>query len=72
MINGDLGGGEVKRLLTITEAAKIIGVTAKTIIRWEKQNKIPKVKRDWRNWRVYDAKVVEELVKFRNRIYDPI
>jgi DNA-binding transcriptional MerR regulator len=45
---------EKKRRLTITEVAQIVGISAKTIVRWEKMGKIKKPKRDWRSWRVYD------------------
>ncbi|MDP3921368.1 MAG: MerR family DNA-binding transcriptional regulator [Candidatus Omnitrophota bacterium] len=39
--------------LTITEVAEKVGVTPKTIVRWEKAGKIRKPKRDWKGWRVY-------------------
>ena len=46
--------GEHKKRMTITEVALIVGISTKTIIRWEKLGKIRKPKRDWRSWRVYD------------------
>jgi len=45
---------EMKRRMTITEVAQIVGISAKTIMRWEKMGKIKKPKRNWRSWRVYD------------------
>lgn len=45
---------ENKKRLTITEVARMVGISAKTIMRWEKLGKIKKPKRDWRSWRVYD------------------
>ena len=45
---------EKKRRMTITEVAQIVGISAKTIMRWEKLGKIKKPKRDWRSWRVYN------------------
>ena len=36
--------------LTITEVAKYIGVTPRTIMRWEKMGKIKRSRRDWRGW----------------------
>ena len=51
--------------ITITEAAEIIGVVPKTIIRWENAGKVRKAARDWRNWRVYSSNDVEELKKFK-------
>ena len=45
---------ETKKRMTITEVAKIVGISAKTIVRWEKMGKIKKPLRNWRRWRVYD------------------
>ena len=53
---------EAKRLLTITEVAQIVGISAKTIMRWEKMGKIKKPKRNWRSWRVYDE---NDLIQIR-------
>lgn len=52
--------------MTITEAAKLVGVCPKTIVRWELTGKVLKAKRDWRGWRVYEKKDVKELIKFSN------
>ena len=54
--------GETKKRLTITEVAQIVGISTKTIIRWEKMGKIKKPKRDWRSWRVYEE---EDLLHIR-------
>ncbi|MCK4917821.1 MAG: MerR family transcriptional regulator [Candidatus Omnitrophica bacterium] len=51
--------------LTITQSARIIGVVPKTIIRWENSGKVRKAKRDWRNWRVYSSKDIDDLKKFK-------
>jgi DNA-binding transcriptional MerR regulator len=53
---------ETKKRLTITEVALIVGISTKTIIRWEKMGKIRKPKRDWRSWRVYEE---EDLLQIR-------
>ena len=55
--------------LTITEAAKLIGVSAKTIIRWEKAGKVKRSKRDFRGWRVFDEKDLKKLKSFRQTIF---
>lgn len=55
--------------MTITETSKIVGVTPRTIMRWEAQKKVKKAKRDWRGWRVYEQKDIKELMKFRNTLY---
>ena len=63
MNNGD---GE---FLTITEAARMIGVSAKTIVRWEKSGKVRRSKRDFRGWRVFDGKDLKKLKAFRETIF---
>ncbi len=49
----------MKELLSITEAAKIVGVSARTIERWEETGK---AKRDYRGYRVYDQYDLEKLI----------
>jgi DNA-binding transcriptional MerR regulator len=53
---------ETKKRMTITEVAQIVGISTKTIVRWEKMGKIKKPKRDWRSWRVYDE---NDLIQIR-------
>ncbi len=52
----------MKELLSITEAAKIVGVSARTIERWEETRKVKKAKRDYRGYRVYDQNDLEKLI----------
>ena len=52
--------------LTITEAAEMVGVVSRTIMRWEATGKVKKAKRDWRGWRFYDSDNIEELKEFHN------
>lgn len=54
--------------MTITDVAERIGVTPKTIVRWEKAGKIRKSKRDWRGWRVYDRDDFRVLKDFKETI----
>ena len=52
--------------LTITQVADQLGVTTKTISRWEKAGKIRPAKRDWRGWRVYspvDLAAMKSLIE---------
>ena len=58
-----------KSRLTITEAAKKVGVVPKTIVRWEQSGKIDKAKRDWRGWRVYSPDEVDQLRSFIETVY---
>jgi protein involved in polysaccharide export with SLBB domain len=56
--------------ITITEVAKAVGVTPRTIMRWEKAGKIRKSKRDWRGWRFYYEEDIEEIKKFVDTCYE--
>ncbi len=60
----------MKQRLTITEVAQIVGVSPKTLTRWEKLGKINKSKRDWRGWRIYDSSEVELIKEFREALFD--
>lgn len=55
--------------LSITEVAKELGVSTKTITRWEKASKIKHAKRDWRGWRVYSHEDLEEMKGFVQTLY---
>ena len=56
--------------LTITAVAKMIGISSKTLARWEKTGKIRKPKRDWRGWRVYEELDVDEIKKFHDTLFE--
>lgn len=58
----------VNERCTITEAAERVGVTTRTIKRWEEAGKVEKAKRDWRGWRVYDNEDIGKLIKFHDVI----
>ncbi|MCM8812095.1 MAG: helix-turn-helix domain-containing protein [Candidatus Omnitrophica bacterium] len=54
---------------TITEVAEKLGVTTKTITRWEKAGKVKQAKRDWRGWRIYSSTDLEELKGLIEAVY---
>ena len=56
--------------MSITEMAKKIGITSKTLMRWEKSGKIKKSKRDWRGWRFYEENDLVEIKGFYETIYE--
>jgi len=60
----------VKQRLTITEVAQMVGLSPKTITRWEKVGKIQKAKRDFRGWRIYDPREVELIKEMREALVD--
>lgn len=57
--------------LTISEIADKVGVSTKTLIRWEKSGKIRQAKRDWKGWRVYFEEDLAEIQKLINTMYEP-
>lgn len=60
----------MKERLTITELAEKVGVSPKTLIRWEKSGKIKKPKRDWKGWRVYEVMEAEAIERIINQVYE--
>jgi DNA-binding transcriptional MerR regulator len=56
--------------LTITDVAKKVGVTPKTIIRWEKAGRINKPKRDWKGWRFYSEDDVSAIQGIVSSVYE--
>jgi DNA-binding transcriptional MerR regulator len=54
--------------MSVTEVAERIGVTPKTIVRWEKAGKVKRSKRDWRGWRIYDKIDFLKLKEFKETI----
>ena len=56
--------------LTITDVAEKIGVTSKTIVRWEKSGKIRKPKRDWKGWRFYSEEDIADIERFVSTVYE--
>lgn len=57
--------------LTISELAKMVGVTPKTIIRWEKSGKIKKPKRDWKGWRIFLEEDITHIQGLVSAVYEP-
>ena len=55
--------------LSITKIAEELGVSAKTITRWEKAGKIKRAKRDWRGWRVYSPQELDEMKNLVQTVY---
>ena len=55
--------------MTITDVAEKLGVTPKTIVRWEKAGKINPSKRDWRGWRVYERDDFKKLKDFKDSVF---
>ena len=60
----------IENRMTITDVAKDLGVTPRTIMRWEKSGKIKKCRRDWRGWRFYLPTDLQEIKTFYESAYD--
>jgi adenine-specific DNA-methyltransferase len=56
--------------MTISEVASIVGISTKTLARWEKMGKIRKPKRDWRGWRVYEEEDLSEIKRFHETLVE--
>jgi DNA-binding transcriptional MerR regulator len=56
--------------MTITEVADMVGISPKTIVRWEKIGKIRKAKRDWRGWRVYSEEDLTDIKHFHETVVE--
>ena len=56
--------------MTITEVAAIVGISPKTIVRWEKVGKVRRAKRDWRGWRIYESTDLAHIKSFRETIVE--
>ena len=59
----------MKVRMTITEVAEAIGISPKTLARWEKVGKIRRPKRDWRGWRVYDEQDLADIKQFHETLF---
>ncbi len=52
-------------MLSTLEAAKRIGVSKSTLLRWLDEGLVDDVERDWRGWRVWRSGDVERVKAFR-------
>ena len=60
----------MRKRMTITEVAGLVGISPKTLARWEKVGKIKKPKRDWRGWRVYDESDLTHIKEFHETVFE--
>jgi len=52
-------------MLSTVEAAKRIGVSKSTLLRWLDDGLVDDVERDWRGWRVWRSRDVERVKAFQ-------
>lgn len=60
----------MRKRLTITEVAGMVGISSKTLARWEKVGKIRKPKRDWRGWRIYEESDVDQIKEIHEAVFE--
>ena len=52
-------------MFSTVEAAKFVGVSKNTLLRWLDEGLINDVQRDWRGWRVWTRKDIERIKAFQ-------
>lgn len=50
-----------KAKYSAAEICRMFDVTKTTLFKWEKEGKLPKVKKDWRGWRVFTDDNIKEI-----------
>ena len=56
---------EVTTLFSTSQAAKHIGVSKNTLLRWLDEGLTGDVERDWRGWRIWQQEDIERIKAFR-------
>jgi DNA-binding transcriptional MerR regulator len=59
-----------KRVYKTSEVCEIFDISKATLFRWEKEGLISSVGRDWRNWRLYSSRTIEEIKDIISRRTD--
>ena len=55
---------EINGNYRINDICKMFDISKPTLYKWEKEGKISPPERDWRGWRVYSQRNIEEIRKF--------
>ncbi len=56
-------------MYSTAEVAEMIGVAKSTLLRWIAEGRLRDVRRDWRNWRVWDDEDVARARQVRDAIH---
>ena len=60
-------------MLSTVEAAKLIGISKSTLLRWLEEGRVEDVERDWRGWRVWRSDDIERVRAFQKAYHsEPI
>ena len=57
-----------EKLYKLSEVAGLVGISYKTIIRWEETDRIAKPKRNFRGWRMYTQAQVDEITAIKSEL----
>jgi hypothetical protein len=52
-------------MFSTVEAAKFVGVSKNTLLRWLDEGLVDDVERDWRGWRVWRSRDIERVKAFQ-------
>jgi len=52
---------------TTKQAADTVGVHKNTILNWIRDGKIPDARRDWKGYRIWFARDIENLLRMKNK-----
>ena len=58
----------MEKYYTVNEVAEKVNLSAKTLIRWEKNGKLKPAKRDFKGWRAYTEEDVQNILDIRYAI----
>ena len=49
------------------EVCDLLGISKKTLFKWEDEGYIPAIGRDWRHWRVYSETDIGDIRRFMSQ-----
>lgn len=61
----------VKENIYSADAARKIGISKATLLRWFSQGKIEEVARDVRGWRIFSEKDIDRIASYANTVEAP-
>ncbi len=57
-----------EKLLTPSEICDRVGISKNTLLRWERDGKIPKAEKDWRGWRGYTDRQLKAILDHKEAL----
>lgn len=56
---------------TAHEAARVVGISKNTLLRWLRKGKVPEVARDRNGWRIFSPQDIETITAFARKTTPP-